>query len=155
VVNVVALMGNESWMATSWWKDLYPGDDVVDWIGLDSYVSAERGAYHFGGFGDLLDRGAPGGPGFYEWATTRHPGKPMMLVEWGVYHPVGHPSDKAPAFASVRSELAKRPAIKAISYFDTKHDDTGNRDISIDSTSSSLAAFRRLAADPIFDVKLG
>jgi hypothetical protein len=56
VVNVLAYMGNERWMAQSWWKDLYPGDDVVDWVGLDSYVSVERGYYHFGDFGDLLDR---------------------------------------------------------------------------------------------------
>ena len=156
VVNVMAYMGNEKWMAQGWWKDLYPGDDVVDWVGLDSYVSAERGAYHYGRFGDLLDR-APtgGGAGFYGWATTRHPGKPIMVAEWGAYHRIGRPADKAPAYASVRPELAGRPAIKAIVYFDTKRDDEGDRDISIDSSASSLAAFRRLAADPIFDVKLG
>ena len=39
-------------------------------------------------------------------------------------------------------------------HFDTKHDDEGDRDISVDSTKSGLAAFRKLAADPIFDVKL-
>jgi len=156
VVNVVAYMGNEKWMAQSWWKDLYPGDDVVDWMGLDSYVSAEPGYYHSGKFADLLDR-APtgGGPGFYEWATTKHPGKPMMIAEWGAYHRIGHPADKAPAFNSVRAELAKRPAVKAIVYFDTKHDDTGDRDISINSSASALTAFKKLAADPIFNVKIG
>ena len=155
VVNVLAYMGNEHWMAQSWWKGLYPGDDVVDWMGLDSYVSVEKG-YHFGLFGDLLDR-APtgGGQGFYDWATTRHPGKPMMIAEWGAYHRVGHPVDKSAVYDSVLPELAKRPAIKAIVHFDTKHDDTGDRDISIDSTPRGLAAFRRLAASPIFAVKLG
>jgi hypothetical protein len=63
-VNVIAYMGNEKWMGQSWWKDLYPGDDVVDWIGLDSYVSVEKGYYHYGGFGDLLDRKPAGGTGF-------------------------------------------------------------------------------------------
>lgn len=155
VVNVVAYMGNERWMAQRWWPDLYPGDDVVDWMGLDSYVSVERG-YHFGFFGDLLDR-APtgGGQGFYDWATTRHPGKPMMLAEWGAYHRVGRPADKSAVFDSVLPELATRPAIKALVYFDTKHDASGDRDISIDSTRDSLASFRRLAASPIFNVKLG
>ena len=57
----MAYMGNEKWMAQSWWKDLYPGDDVVDWIGLDSYVSAEKGDYHYGDFADLLDRAPTGG----------------------------------------------------------------------------------------------
>ena len=155
VVNVAAYMGNEKWMAQSWWKDLYPGDDVVDWIGLDSYVSAESGYYHHGLFADLLDRRAKNGPGFYEWATTKHSAKPIMVAEWGSYHRIGHQADKAPAFDSVLPELAKRPGIKAIVYFDTKSDDEGNRDISIDSTPSSLAAFRKLAASPIFNVKLG
>jgi hypothetical protein len=152
MINVVAYMGNEKWMSQSWWKDLYPGDDVVDWIGLDSYVSAEPGYYHYGMFGDLLDRKGATGPGFYEWATTRHAGKPIMVAEWGVYHRVGVRFDKAPGYASVLPELAKRPAIKAIVYFDTANDAFGDRDISITSTATGLAAFRALAANPIFNV---
>jgi hypothetical protein len=153
-INVMAYMGNEKWMSQSWWKDLYPGDDVVDWMGLDSYVSAEKGYYHYGVFADLLDRKGNTGPAFYEWATTRHPSKPLMIAEWGAYHRIGRPADKAPQYNSVRPELAKRPAIKAIVHFDTKADDEGDRDISIDSTKSGLAAFKKLAADPIFNVKL-
>ncbi|GGQ62048.1 CBM96 family carbohydrate-binding protein [Couchioplanes azureus] len=153
-INVMAYMGNEKWMAQSWWKDLYPGDDVVDWMGLDSYVSAEKGYYHYGTFADLLDRKAPNGPTFYDWATKQHPTKPLMVAEWGVYHRVGKIADKTEGFKSVLPELAKRPNIKAIVYFDTKHDDQGDRDISIDSTKANLAAFRTLAANPLFDVKL-
>jgi beta-mannanase len=154
-INVMAYMGNEKWMAQSWWKDLYPGDDVVDWMGLDSYVSAEKGYYHFGMFGDLLDRQPTGGgQGWYDWATTNHASKPIMVAEWGVYHRVGKVTDKAAGFRSVLPELEKRPGIKAIVYFDTKRDDQGDRDISIDSTKTALAAFRTLAADKIFDVKL-
>ncbi|SDT38544.1 glycoside hydrolase family 26 protein [Actinoplanes derwentensis] len=156
VVNVLAYMGNEKWMAQSWWKDLYPGDDVIDWIGLDSYVSVEKGYYHYGAFGDLLDRKPKnGGLGFYDWATTKHASKPLMIAEWGGYHRIGKTGDKAAVYNSVLSQLAKRPAIKAIVHFDTKHDDQGNRDISIDSTKASLAAFQKLAANPIFNVKIG
>ncbi|MBU2669369.1 DNRLRE domain-containing protein [Actinoplanes bogorensis] len=156
VVNVMAYMGNEKWMAQSWWKDLYPGDDVVDWMGLDSYVSVEAGYYHYGKFNDLLDR-APtgGGTNWYDWATKQHAAKPIMIAEWGAYHRVGKTTDKSAVYNSVLPELAKRPAIKAIVYFDTKKDDEGDRDISIDSTQSALAAFKKLAADPIFKVKLG
>jgi beta-mannanase len=154
VVSVVAYMGNEKWMAQSWWKDLYPGDDVVDWIGIDSYVSAEQNYYHAGVFADLLDRKAPKGIGFYDWATRQHPSKPFMVAEWGAYHRVGKVVDKAKQFNSVLPELAKRPKIKAIVYFDTKNDATGDRDISIDSMPSSLAAFRKLAAAPLFNVRL-
>jgi len=156
MVNVLAYMGNEKWMAQSWWADLYPGDDVVDWIGLDSYVSAEKGYYHHGTFADLLDRKPKkGGLGFYDWATTKHAGKPVMVAEWGAYHRVGKIADKSFVYDSVLAELKKRPAIKAIVHFDTKKDDQGDRDISIDSTKSSLAAFRKLAANPIFKVKIG
>jgi beta-mannanase len=155
VVNVLAYMGNEKWMAQSWWSDLYPGDDVVDWMGLDSYVSAEKDYYHYGMFADLLDRKAPSGPTFYDWAVSKHAGKPMMVAEWGAYNRVGHPVDKTSQFNSVLPELAKRPQIKAIVYFDTAHDDAGDRDISINNTAGNLAAFKKLAADPLFNVTIG
>ena len=153
-VSVVAYMGNEKWMAKPWWPELYPGDDVVDWVGLDSYVSAEPGYYHHGMFGDLLDRRAPKGTGFYDWAVRTHPAKPVMVAEWGAYHRVGRVVGKAAQFDSVLPELAKRPAIKAIVYFDTVRDAFGDRDISINSAAASLGAFRKLAASPLFDVRL-
>jgi hypothetical protein len=156
VVNVLAYMGNEKWLAQSWWKDLYPGDDVVDWIGLDSYVSVEKGYYHYGDFADLLDRKPTGGgTGFYDWATTKHQGKPIMVAEWGAYHRIGRDTDKSPVYDSVLPQLLKRPAIKAIVHFDTKADDEGDRDISVDSTPAGLASFKKLAASPVFTVKLG
>ncbi|GAA2616585.1 glycoside hydrolase family 26 protein [Paractinoplanes durhamensis] len=154
MVSVVAYMGNEKWMAQSWWKDLYPGDDVTDWIGLDSYVSAEPGYYHHGLFGDLVNRRAPGGDGFYDWAVKNHKSKPIMMAEWGAYHRVNRVFDKSAQFNSVLPELAKRPAIKAIVYFDTKRDQFGDRDISINSSARSLATFRKLAANPLFNVQV-
>jgi beta-mannanase len=154
-INVVAYMGNEKWMAQSWWKDIYPGDAYVDWIGLDSYVSVEKGYYHFGNFGDLLNRQPTGGgTSWIDWATTAHPSKPIMIAEWGMYHRTSVKVDKAAAFNTVLPELKAHPQIKAIVYFDTKSDDEGDRDISVDSTPASLAAFKTLAADDIFKVKL-
>jgi beta-mannanase len=142
-------------MAQSWWKDLYPGDDVVDWVGLDSYVSVEPGYYHFGDFGDLLDRKPTGGGlGFYDWSVANHPSKPIMVAEWGMYHRVAYPTSKAAAFRTVVPELAQHPKVKAIVYFDTAKDDTGDRNIAVDSTPDSLTAFRQAAASPIFDVDI-
>jgi beta-mannanase len=155
-VNVVAYMGNEKWMAQSWWKDLYPGDDVVDWVGLDSYVSVEPGYYHYGDFGDLLDRQPTGGgQGWYDWATTNHPGKPIMVAEWGMYHRTEVTVDKAAAFATVKPELLTHPKVKAVVYFDTASDDQGDRNIAVNTTANGLAAFQTLAADPMFDVTIG
>jgi hypothetical protein len=156
MVNVLAYMGNEKWMAQSWWKDIYPGDDVVDWIGLDSYVSVEKGYYHYGDMGDLLDRQPSGGGlGWYDYMVRNHPAKPIMVAEWGMYHRVAYPTDKSAAFNSVLPELKTHPAVKAIVYFDTAADNEGDRNIAVNSTPSSLAAFRTLAADPMFKVALG
>jgi hypothetical protein len=78
-----------------------------------------------------------------------------MVAEWGAYHRIGKVVDKSAVFASVLPELARRPAIKAIAYFDTEHDAFGDRDISVDSAPSSLASFRKLATSPLFSVSLG
>jgi beta-mannanase len=155
VINVLAYMGNEKWMAQSWWPALYPGDDVVDWVGLDSYVSVEPGYYHYGDFSDLLDRQPTGGGlGWYDWVAKNHPAKPVMVAEWGMYHRLAHATDKSAAFATVVPELKLHPKVKAIVYFDTASDNEGDRNISVDSTPASLAAFRKVAADPMFDVTL-
>jgi beta-mannanase len=153
-INVLAYMGNEKWMSQSWWQDLYPGDDVVDWMGLDSYVSAEKGAYHYGMFSNLLDRKGNTGPGWYDWAVSTHPTKPIMVAEWGVYHRVASTVDKSPGYNSVLPELAKRPAIKAMVYFDCLADNEGDRNISIASTKAGLESFRKLAANPLFNVTI-
>ena len=89
-------------------------------------------------------------PGFYAWATGRTPAKPVMLAEWGVY---GRAEDKPQVFASVLPALPRLPAIKAMVYFDTAHDQAG-RDIRIDSSPAALARFQQLAAAPLFDVRL-
>jgi beta-mannanase len=154
-INVVAYMGNEKWMAQSWWSDIYPGDAYVDWIGLDSYVSVERGTYHYGMFSDLLERRPTGGgTSWIDWATTQHPNKPVMVAEWGMYHRTSVTVDKAAAFDTVLPELKKRPNIKAIVYFDTSADDEGDRNIAVNTTAPGLAAFQKLAADPLFKVTL-
>ncbi|MFI5496094.1 hypothetical protein ACIA1L_26600, partial [Actinoplanes sp. NPDC051859] len=116
--------------------------------------SAEKGYYHYGMFADLLDRKAKNGPTFYDWATTQHAAKPLMIAEWGVYHRVGKRTDKVAGYNSVIPELVKRPNIKAIVYFDTAKDDQGDRDISVNSTNASLTAFKILAANPIFNVTI-
>src|SRR5438128_2206064 len=131
-------------MAQPWWADLYPGDAYVDWVGIDSYVSVEPGYYHYGDMADILDRQPTGrGLGWYDWAVRNHPGKPIMVAEWGMYHRTKVVTDKSAAFDTVVPELKAHPAIKAVVYFDTAADDEGDRDISVNSLPSSLAAFKK------------
>ncbi len=156
-VFIVAYMNYEKWNNTSWWGDLYPGDDVVDWVGIDTYNNAQPGGFHFGDFNYMMNRTTDKAkfPGWYTWATTKHPGKPIMVAEWGVYDSskpvVGQ--NKANVYATVLPQLAKMPAIKGMVYFETAKDQNGH-DIRMDDTPEALAGFKKIAADPRFNVKL-
>jgi hypothetical protein len=104
---------------------------------------------------DLLHRRPTGGgTSWYDWAATVHPDKPVMVAEWGMYHRVAYPTDKAPAFQTVVPVVKAHPQIKAVVYFDTASDNEGDRNIAVNSTPSSLTAFRAIAADPMFNVTI-
>jgi hypothetical protein len=152
---VVAYMSYETWFNSSWWTQLYPGDDVVDWIGVDSYLNGNPTGFHYGRFGDLMDRtNAPATfPGIYKWATTNHPGKPFMLAEWAVYEYTADLTQKAKVFTTVQPDMAKYPALKAMVYFDSPKTQN-NTDTRMDSSAQSLAEFRKIAADPRFNVSV-
>jgi hypothetical protein len=77
-----------------------------------------------------------------------------MVAEWGMYHRVAYPTDKAAAFHTVLPVLKAHPQIKAVVYFDTAADDEGDRNIAVNSTPGSLTAFRAVAADPMFNVTI-
>src|SRR4051794_15363132 len=141
LVTVLNYMGYPVWPAKPWFGDLYPGDDVVDWIAWDPYACQDgKGC---GSFGDLLDRTfSQRWPGFYTWATTEHPGTPLMLAEWGAEDPK-RAAAKADFFRSVAAELPGRPALKALIYF-------GSPTTRVDSSRRSAAAFRALVGDPAF-----
>ena len=81
-------------------------------------------------------------------------GKPVMVAEWGVYQSLKRTADKGAVFDTVLSQLKARPAVKALVYFDTPADDAGDRNISVNSSASALAAFKKIAADPYFNVSL-
>ena len=155
VVFVLAYMSYEKWFNASWWGDLYPGDDVVDWIGVDAYLTSGPTAFHNAGFSDLMDRTTSTSfPGFYAWATTKHPAKPVMLAEWGVYeNTAGDLTVKPAHFTTVLPDLTRYPALKAMVYFDAPTVQSG-LDSRIDSSPAALAAFKKIAADPRFNVRI-
>ena len=143
-VYVMNYMGFTGWGEQPWFGALYPGDDVVDWIAYDPYSDGT------GNFGTLVNaKGGTKWPGFYTWATTTHPGKPLMLAEWGVCESTNNPSGKANFFDTMPTIEQDYPAIKALVYWNA--DDYPTR---VDSTPQSLAAFRRLAQDPLYDAHL-
>jgi hypothetical protein len=113
----------------------YPGDDEVDWICADGFNWAPgQPNQDYQPLGEIFRS-------FHDWAAGR--GKPLMIGETGVQE--RDPSEKAEwfsdALASLQMEL---PEVRAFVYFDS-----GSRfPWWVDSSASSLEAFRALANDP-------
>jgi beta-mannanase len=138
-----------------WFSQMYPGDDVVDWIGFDTYAYSDPG-YGHGDFAEVFNRrqeveGKRAWPGFYTWAVTKHPGKPLMIAEWGVWTSKKHTRYKADFYRDLGREIRGFPQIKAMVQFETPHNQKG-QDSSVDSTPQALYAYQKLGRLPIFQV---
>jgi hypothetical protein len=145
LVFVMTYTGFERWSTIV--DDLYPGDDVVDWLGYDPYGFAAHTK-----FSELLNQ--PAGedwPGFYDWAVARAPGKPLMIAEWGfdleLQQEAAELVSEAPGV--LRSNF---PMIKALVYWNDRND---RIDVRLDESSAAGQGFaetyRRLANDPYFN----
>ncbi|HEX4431584.1 MAG TPA: hypothetical protein VHZ96_20110 [Frankiaceae bacterium] len=136
-------MGYSKWCEASWFGQLYPGNDVVDWIAYDPYSTGG------GTFGTMADgKDGTKWAGFYHWATTAHPGTPLMLAEWGVTETTD-PNAKANFFKNMPTLEKSYPAIKALVYWNS-----GGYPTRIDSSPQSLAAFKALAQNPMYNTPL-
>lgn len=164
-VTVMTYMAYVKWCTEPWHDQLYPGDDVVDWVAWDVYAYSTPG-YGYGDFAEMVNRGAqriigdlvldgltPGAlwPGFYDWATEEFPDKPLMLGEWGVWSgaDAGH---KAWFYRDVAAEISRFPRLEGLVYFATP-DDRG-RDSTVDHPADALPAYRDLGSQPEFQVQL-
>jgi hypothetical protein len=141
-VFVMNYMGTPHWGSQPWFEDLYPGDDVVDWIAEDPYIFGDHENW-WTDFGTAVNRTDtwtnPNWPGFYTWATTKHPGKPIMLGEFGINEQTLFGKSKPDMLRTIDEGLAKRPALKAIVYWnETKFDPVG--ETRLDSSAASKAA---------------
>jgi hypothetical protein len=115
----------------------YPGDDQVDWLCADAYTLTP-GRQPLSG---LLDP-------FLSWAEPRH--KPVIIAEFGTIP--GAPGERARWLAEAGALVAKRPAIKALVYFDADTDQHGvARRWSLQWDSADVAAFAALAKDPLLN----
>lgn len=95
---------------------LYPGDDIVDWIAWDPYIQTSEVVDTWAEFLNLHPSQA--WPGFYKWATTNHPGKPLMLAEFGIGQAVV-PTTPSKLFGDTQMAALVRdlPAMKALVYW--------------------------------------
>ena len=150
-VTVVNFMGFDPWAQQSWFGQLWPGDDVVDWIGLDPYGTGATSGYSARDFTTLVNRPSTGFPGYYSWATKTHPGKPIMLCEWGVRYDATAPAGQANFFNSMHTELGSYPAIKGLLYFDVPAPaPTGEPLTDPTLNPTALSAYRSIARSTLF-----
>jgi hypothetical protein len=145
-VTVMTYMGAPNWAAEPWFEELYPGDDVVDWVAMDPY--ADDRVQDFDGLVNKTREEYAQWPGFYRWMQLRFPGKPVMVAEWGVFERFRDPGFKRRFFESVRRQVKRYPQIKALLYFDSPQAPRG--DTSFDSNAEADRAFTRLARDRYF-----
>ena len=126
--------------------ELYPGDDVVDWIAYDPYGFSKQTT-----FGLLLDSPGPSGwNGFYDWATAKAPGKPLMLAEWG-FDLQAQPRAATILDGAVDTLRDEFPMIKALSYWNDRGDRVDGRLSLTDGVRRDFAtAFTRMANDRYF-----
>ncbi|HEX6469537.1 MAG TPA: hypothetical protein VF069_10610 [Streptosporangiaceae bacterium] len=141
-------MGSQKWGVQPWFDRLYPGSDVVDWLGMDPYASADTP--DFSHLVNMTSTQGRGFPGFYTWAGRIAPGKPIMMAEWGVFSTGAR---KAAFFKTVATQLKRHPRIKALVYFDTPRAPFAGFEIDtrVDSSASSLDAYQTVSNNPQFN----
>lgn len=92
---------------------LYPGDDVVDWIGMDPYITTSTTVDTWN---ELLNRTVSGwNVGFYNWAKPHN--KPIMLCEWGIGSGVAGNAAPKMMGTDMPNLLTNHPLVKAMVYW--------------------------------------
>ncbi|HZB32966.1 MAG TPA: hypothetical protein VE465_22600 [Streptosporangiaceae bacterium] len=147
VLFTVVYMGFDGWGRQPWFDRLYPGHDVVDWVGMDPYASAKMPD-----FAHLVNQATKQGrgfPGFYKWSAKMAPDKPLMIAEWGVFSASPH---KSAFFRTVAAQFRRYPRVKAMVYFETPRGPFAGIEIDtrVDSSAATLGAFRKLSNNPQF-----
>lgn len=119
-------------------SDYYPGDNYVDWLGIDGYnwgttESWSSWTLFEGVFGTM-----------YQSLVSTFPGKPIIIGEYGCTSTGG---DKAAwitdHFKTIKSDF---PQIKAIVWFNINKE----TDWRFNSTTASTTAFKEGLADSVF-----
>ncbi|MGH8794110.1 MAG: DUF7594 domain-containing protein [Stackebrandtia sp.] len=154
IVPVMVYMAYLKWTQEEWHSDLYPGDDVVDWVAWDTYGYSDPG-HGFGDFAELINRVEPDAfewPGFYNWAAEAFPDKPLMVAEWGVWYSKANPGHQAEVFGGAADQLAHFPRLKAVVYFESENAE--GRDSRVHIEPRALDAYRRFADSKHFSVRL-
>ena len=126
---------------TSWnnWRNYYPGDAYVDWVGIDGYNWGVTDSWQ--SFGQVF------GPVYADYAAR----KPIMIAETGSVEAGGN---KAAWIADAAAWMKAHQDISALVYFDTNQSSSG-LDWRTDSSTAALNAYITVARDPYFSGHAG
>ena len=119
----------------------YPGDDVVDWVGIDGYNFGEHhDEWHtWESFETIFDK-------LLTDFEKRYAGKPIMIAETG--SAPGKGKQRVEWIRAAHAYLAKRPSVKALVWFHYDKRRENEPDWRIDVTPESLEAFNATFAAP-------
>jgi len=135
-------------------QSYYPGDDVVDWVGVNIYnvtyfnQNSKTPAKHVGPT-ELLDP-------IYKWYAAK---KPIMIGEYGATHYSALEQISQPDFAigcirALYSAIPRRyPRVKAICYFNTNNMDlehARNNNYAVTHHPKVLDTYRQAISNPWF-----
>jgi beta-mannanase len=119
------------------WTEYYPGDDYVDWVGIDAYNWGNSSSCCIWTTFAALLTGSP----YQDYAAK----KPIMLPETASAEVGGN---KAAWIMAMHQNLTTEfRGIRAVVWFDINKE----TDWRIDSSPSSLAAYQAMALDPYFN----
>jgi beta-mannanase len=121
---------------TSWnnWRQYYPGDGYVDWVGIDGY--------NWGSLDSWQTPTSIFSPVYNDYASH----KPIMIAETSSVESGG---SKSAWIGQLGSWMTSHHAAAALVWFDTDLSSSGI-DWRVDSSTSSFNAFRTLAKSSYF-----
>lgn len=113
----------------------YPGDDQVDWIAVDAYTGLDLKP-----FSEVVRA--------FMTFVEKHPGKPVMVAEFGLSDREG----KRPDWLRAAREYVKtQPRIKAVLYFNGNMEARATAQLALQPSVTGRRTFNDWLADPYYN----
>jgi len=119
--------------------EYYPGDDFVDWVGVDGYnFGKDHDKWHeWESFETVFDH-------VLKEFAVRYPKKPVMIAETGAAPGTGEQRERW--IRDAHAYLERRTQVKALVWFHYDKRRENEPDFRIDTTPASLRAFNETFA---------
>jgi len=131
-------------------RQLYPGDDYVDWIALDGYVSYKNNwrslQDEFQPSYDLLTNLSARPMIFYEVGATENPADPIAKANWITQ-------------GFLTTIPTQFPAVKAVNWMNAKNSwinpgTKNDADWAVDTSQNALNAWKQVVTSPLYQGSL-